>query len=180
MSNATTKDYIEETREWLRTIVIGLNLCPFAARELDNERVRFAVAAVKTSVQLLQALEEELQLLCDDDSIGTTLLIHPDVLADFAEFNQFLDLADGLLVQMDLVGILQIASFHPDYRFAGTEPDAAENFTNRSPYPTLHILREASLSEAIDAYPDVTEVPSRNIRKMNELGAARLKTLFGR
>jgi hypothetical protein len=172
--------YAEATRDWLETVVIGLDLCPFAKREHVNNRVRFAVTDATSELHLLQALESELQLLFGDELIETTLLIHPDVLGDFAAYNQFLDLADGLLAQMNLEGVFQIASFHPDYQFAGTSPGDAENYTNRSPYPTLHILREASLARAIDATPDISEVPTRNIKKMNSLSAEQLKALFRR
>ena len=110
--------------------------------------------------------------------IETTLLVHPNVLGEFAAYNQFLDLADGLLAQMNLEGVFQIASFHPDYQFAGTSPGDAENYTNRSPYPTLHILREASLARAIDATPDIDEVPTRNIAKMKSLSAEQLRKLI--
>ena len=171
---------LQETRQWLETVVIDLNLCPFAKRELVTERVRFSLSHAVDEVQLLQALEFELQLLFDDDSVETTLLVHPDVLTGFSDYNQFLDLADKLLVRTNLEGVFQIASFHPDYQFAGTHPDDAENFTNRSPYPTLHVLREASLSRAIAGYPDIELVPDRNIEKMNALSAEQLKTLFRR
>ena len=131
-------------------------------------------------MQLLQALETELKRLCASDSIETTLLIHANVLADFEDYNQFLGLADGLLVQMELDGVFQIASFHPHYQFADTQPDDAENYTNRSPFPLLHILREESLSRAIEHTADVDQIPLRNIEKMNELGAKKLKLLFRR
>ncbi|MGI9201865.1 MAG: DUF1415 domain-containing protein [Woeseiaceae bacterium] len=170
--------YAEATRDWLETVVIGLDLCPFAKRELVNNRVRFSVTDATSELHLLQALESELQLLFGDELIETTLLIHPDVLGEFSAYNQFLDLADGLLAQMNLEGVFQIASFHPDYQFEGTLPGDAENYTNRSPYPTLHILREASLARAIDATPDIDEVPTRNIAKMRSLSAEELKALF--
>jgi hypothetical protein len=157
-----------------------MNLCPFAGRELDGERVRFALTDADNELRLLQALESELQLLFSDDSIGTTLLIHPLALTDFADFNQFLDLVDGLLEQMNLEGVFQVASFHPHYQFANTAPDDPENYTNRAPYPTLHILREASLAQAIARHPDVAQIPVRNIAKMNTLGLEQLKKLFGR
>lgn len=169
-----------EVRHWLKSVVIELNLCPFAERELINGRVRFAESDAANEVQLLQALEAEFELLAGDASIETTLLVHPHVLTDFEDYNQFLELADGLLVQMGLDGIFQIASFHPDYQFAGTHPDDAENYTNRSPYPLLHILREESLARAIELTPDVDQIPIRNIRKMNELGTEELKLLLGR
>jgi hypothetical protein len=173
-------EIISAVRDWLESVVIELNLCPFAKRELSNDRVRFVATDATSEVQLLQALEAELEHLADDAATETTLLIHPHVLADFADYNQFLELADGLLVQMDLDGVFQIASFHPDYQFADTEVDAAENYTNRSPYPILHLLREESLSRAIEHTADIDQIPLRNIRKMNELGAQKLKLLFRR
>ena len=167
-------------RHWLESVVIELNLCPFAKRELINDRVRFADTDATTELQLLQALETELERLSSDTSIETTLLIHPNVLADFADYNEFLELADGLLLQMEFDGVFQIASFHPDYQFAETHPDDAENYTNRSPYPILHLLREESLARAIEHTADIDQIPLRNIQKMNELGAEKLKLLFGR
>ena len=171
---------IAAVRDWLESVVIELNLCPFAKRELSNDRVRFVATDATSEVQLLQALEAELEHLADAAATETTLLIHPHVLADFADYNQFLELADGLLVQMQLDGVFQIASFHPNYQFADTEVDAAENYTNRSPYPILHLLREESLSRAIEHTADIDQIPLRNIRKMNELGAEKLKLLFRR
>ncbi len=174
-------DETESTvRHWLESVVIELNLCPFAKRELINERVRFANTDATTELQLLQALETELERLSSDTSIETTLLIHPNVLADFADYNEFLELADGLLVQMEFDGVFQIASFHPDYQFAETHPDDAENYTNRSPYPILHLLREESLARAIEHTADIDQIPLRNIQKMNELGLEKLKLLFRR
>ena len=175
-----TADYEQATRDWLQSVVIELNLCPFARREFVNDRVRFAISGAIDEVQLLQALEGELQLLFGDETIETSLLVHPHVLGDFEAYNQFLDLADGLLAQMNLDGIFQIASFHPDYQFEGTLAGDAENYTNRSPYPTLHILREESLARAIEQTPDIDQVPIRNIQTMNALGAEKLKLLFRR
>lgn len=177
---STPENYVQATRQWLETIVVGMNLCPFAKRELDSERVRFSVTEASDELQLLQALESELQLLFGDDTIGTTLLIHPFVLTDFDAYNQFLNLADGLLVQMNLEGTFQIASFHPGYQFADTDPDDAQNYTNRSPYPTLHLLREASVAQAVARYPDVEQIPARNVEKMKALNVEQLKALFRR
>lgn len=165
-------------RRWLESVVIGLELCPFARREFDASRIRFAVSPARSEPELLQALEVECNLLLADESTATTLLIHPQVLADFGDYNQFLDLADGLLQQLQLTGVFQVASFHPRYRFAGTGDSDAENFTNRSPYPILHILRERSVSEALESMPDAGQIPERNIATMNELGTARLQQLL--
>ncbi len=128
--------------------------------------------------RLLMALTDELEILDSDKLIETTLLIHPAVLQDFVGYNQFLSVADGLLVQMKLEGIYQIASFHPDYQFDGTDSDDAENYTNRSPYPMLHLLREEGLERAIAMYPDTEQIPARNTERMDSLGKNRLQALL--
>ena len=165
-------------RRWVEDLVIDLNLCPFAGRELVRNRIRFVVTEATTEEQLLAALETELVLLNDDAAVETALLIHPDVLRDFFDYNQFLDSAERLLAQMELEGVYQLASFHPGYQFAGTAADDAENYTNRSPYPLLQILREASLARSIAAYPDVAQIPVRNIEKMKSLGRDKLQALI--
>lgn len=165
-------------RNWVETLVVGMNLCPFAKRELVKNRVRFVVTAATTEEQLLQVLRAELELLNTDSAIETTLLIHPDVLQNFYDFNDFLHDADSLLVEMEEEGIYQIASFHPDYQFGGTSPSDAENYTNRSPYPVLHLLREDSLERVIADYPNVDDIPQRNIELMNELGRDKLQALL--
>lgn len=169
---------MQATRNWVENVVVDLNLCPFARRELVNNRVRFAVTKAQTEDALLNELQQELMKLVDDSSIETTLLIHPGVLQDFHDYNDFLAMADGLLDILDLEGVIQIASFHPRYQFAGTAEDAAENYTNRSPYPMLHLLREASLERAIDAYPDTDAIPQRNIERVEALGKEAMKTLL--
>jgi len=169
---------IGAVRRWLESLIIELNLCPFAGREMIKNRIRFVVTDSATEEQLLAALEAELTLLNDDAAVETTLLIHPNVLQDFFDYNQFLELADELLVLMELDGVYQVASFHPDYQFAGTAADDVENYTNRSPYPLLHILREESLARTIAAYPDVEEIPVRNIEQMKKLGREKLQALM--
>lgn len=164
--------------QWVDTLVVGMNLCPFAKRELVKDRVRFISTEVTTEEALLVLLQAELELLNSDPSIETTLLIHPEVLQDFYDFNDFLYFTDRLLVEMDLEGIYQIANFHPNYQFGGTEPEDAENYTNRSPYPVLHLIREESLEKAIANHPDVDAIPDRNIALMNELGKDKLQALF--
>ena len=153
-------EIIASTRKWVEDVVVGYNLCPFAKRELVRNRVRFVVSEAETEDELLQALHSELQRLEEE----------PD--------NEFLDAADGLLSYLDMEGVYQIASFHPDYQFEGTEPDAAENYTNRSPFPMLHLLREASLEAAINSYPDVDAIPQRNIELMEKLGAERMRKIL--
>jgi hypothetical protein len=169
---------VGSVRQWVETVVVGLNLCPFAKRELVKNRVRFVVAEVTTEEQLLVALQAELELLNTEPSVETTLLIHPDVLQDFCDYNQFLNYADGLLAQMKLEGVYQIASFHPDYQFAGTNPEDVENYTNRSPFPMLHLIREESLERAIAGYPDVDNIPERNKKLMESLGEIKMKELL--
>lgn len=169
---------IAAVRHWVETMVVGMNLCPFAKRELVKERVRFVTTEADNQEALLLVLHDELERLTQQPDIETTLLIHPQVLQDFYDYNDFLYLADRLLVQMELEGVYQIASFHPDYQFGGTEPEDAENYTNRSPYPVLHLLREDSLERVIADYPNVDDIPERNITLMNELGTNKLKALL--
>lgn len=169
---------VKTTRNWVQNLVIDLNLCPFARRELVNDRIRFAVSAATDTDELLAHLHQEMQQLLDEPAIETTLLIHPDVLTDFYDYNDFLAEADALLGYLELDGVLQIASFHPDYQFAGTEPDNVENTTNRSPFPMLHLLREESLERAIDLYPDTGNIPQQNIETVTRLGAEAMAALL--
>lgn len=173
-----TQQVEASVRKWVDTFVVGMNLCPFAKRELVKQRVRFTVTEASTEDELLQALQAELELLDEDASIETTLLIHPAVLGDFLDYNQFLDVADALLLHMELDGVYQVASFHPDYQFGGTAPWAAENYTNRSPYPILHLLREESLDRVLGDNPDADQIPQRNIDLMNSMGEEKLAALL--
>lgn len=165
-------------KKWVEDMVVGLNLCPFAKRELIADRVRFFVSEAKTEEQLLMDLHSELNVLNADDGIETTLLIHPAVLHNFSDYNQFLDYAEGLLVELELDGVYQIASFHPDYQFADTEPDDVENYTNRAPYPILHLLREQSLERAVANYPNPEQIPERNIALLRDLGREKILALL--
>lgn len=169
---------ISSVRRWVETVVVEYNLCPFAKRELINDHVHFFVTEATNEEQLLIALEEQLHILNKDSSIETILLIHPYVLKDFYEYNQFLSLADELLVQMNLDGVYQIASFHPNYQFAETGINDAENYTNRSPFPLLHLLREDSLARAIEEHLETEQIPLRNIEIMNRIGHKKLKSLL--
>jgi uncharacterized protein len=171
-------DIINPVRYWLEESVIGLNLCPFAKREYVNDRVRLSLSKASSEEQLLVSLISELELLNKDDTIETTLLIHPGVLQNFYDYNDFLDVADGLLIEMNLEGIYQIASFHPDYQFADTDYDDVENFTNRSPYPLLHIIREQSLELALAGYDNADKIPKRNIALLKEMGKDKVQALF--
>ena len=161
-----------DVRRWLERAVIGLNLCPFAKAVYVKDQVRIVVSDASTERALLEQLGEELALLRDTpaEQVDTTLLVHPQVLGDFLDYNDFLDDADALIEAMDLDGVLQVASFHPHYQFAGTEPDDAENLTNRAPHPILHLLREASIDRAVAAYPEPGVIVERNIATVRELG----------
>jgi len=171
-------EIIAAVQRWVKSFVVDMNLCPFAKRELTRNRIRFALTTAKTEAALLISLQAELELLNSDPAIETTLLIHLNVLQDFDDYNQFLNYADKLLQQTGLEGVYQFASFHPRYQFDGTEPDDAENYTNRSPYPLLHIIREASLERAIAESPNVDQIPARNIALMNSLGQDKLSALM--
>ncbi|MBK9363362.1 MAG: DUF1415 domain-containing protein [Rubrivivax sp.] len=163
---------IADTRRWLERAVIGLNLCPFAKSVLARDQVRFVVSGATTPEALAIELATELQQLAaaDPHLLDTTLLIHPQVLQDFEAYNDFLDVADALLDELGLEGELQVASFHPDYRFADAEADDVSNCSNRAPWPTLHLLREASIERAVAAAPDAAEIYERNIDTLRRLG----------
>ncbi|UIF87015.1 DUF1415 domain-containing protein [Cupriavidus sp. UYPR2.512] len=163
---------IAATRHWLERAVIGLNLCPFAKSVYVKEQVRYVVSTVTEAPDVIDDLERELRLLADadPDQIDTTLLILPDAAADFLDFNDLLYFAERLLVSLGLEGTLQIASFHPQYQFAGTGPDDIENYTNRAPYPILHLLREDSIARAAAAFPDAADIYERNQATMRRLG----------
>src|SRR6056297_4261470 len=181
MSNPSERERIvEATRIWLEKAVIGLNLCPFAGVPWRQGRVRMQVSEATSLQQLAEDLADELLALNKTDPAEreTTLLIHPHVLGDFLDYNDFLDIADGLLEQLELDGILQLASFHPDYQFADSQPDDPANCTNRSPYPMLHLLREASIEQATANHPAPETIYERNIETMRELGVEGWKKLI--
>jgi len=177
----TESDAIEATRRWLERAVIGLNLCPFAKAVVAKQQVRYVLSDATTPEALLAQLGEELLRLRDTPAqeLDTTLLVHPDVLGDFLDYNDFLEQADALVEALELEGVLQVASFHPQYQFAGSEADAVENFTNRSPYPTLHLLREDSVSRAVEAYPDPDAIIERNVATLRALGVDGWRKLLG-
>jgi hypothetical protein len=172
--DVNSDDVVAQTQQWLEKAVIGLNFCPFAKSVYIKKQIRYVVSLAQTEEALLEALVFELQLLksTPPDEIDTTLLIHPNVLNNFLIFNEFCHKAQWALEHLGLAGVIQIASFHPEYQFAGTEPDDITNFTNRAPYPILHLLREESVSKAVDSYPDVEGIPARNIETLMKLGLA--------
>ena len=173
-------DVLAATKAWLEKAVIGLNLCPFAKSVHVKDQIRYVVSEAATPQDLLEELVQELQLLAEIDinEVETTLLIHPQVLQDFDDYNAFLDIAEEALTQLELDGVLQVASFHPDYQFDGTEPDDISNYTNRSPYPTLHLIREESIDRAVEAYPEAETIYERNIEVLQRMGHEGWKKLF--
>lgn len=165
---------IATTRAWVNRVVIGLNLCPFANAVQTKRQVRYVVTDAETPAALREALCAEIRLLINTapDEIATTLLIHPRALTDFLSYNDFLAVADGALSELVGDGVLQLASFHPQYQFAGTAASDVSNATNRSPYPTLHLLREAGVSRALTTFANPDTIYAANIRTLNTLGAA--------
>ncbi len=170
----TAQLVMERTRVWLERAVIGLNLCPFAKSVHVKGQIHYAVSRANCAAELLVDLAAELKALLALDATvrDTTLLIAPDCLADFFDFNDFLAAADQVLIDLELDGVLQIAGLHPDFQFAGTLVDDITNFTNRSPYPTLHLLREDSIDRAVRAFPQAETIFERNMQTMEQLGSA--------
>lgn len=163
-----------DMRAWMERAVIGLNLCPFAKAVHVRGQVHYALSRAQTPRELARDLVHELQDLValDPAARETTLLMAPDCLAEFLEFNDFLAEADRALVDLELEGVIQIAGFHPDFQFANTPANDIANYTNRAPYPTLHLLREASVDRAVDAFPQAESIFERNMLAMEELGHA--------
>lgn len=167
---ADKKTVIRHTKKWLSTVVIAHGLCPFAKQEFDNGRIHYAVIETESLEAQLEQLVLECQALDNDPARETSLLIFPRALSDFQDYLDLLELATALLKAQDYEGIYQLASFHPNYRFEGAGPDDPANYTNRSPYPMLHILQEASVEQALRGYPNPEKIPQRNIERMQALG----------
>jgi uncharacterized protein len=175
-----SKKIEDEINAWLESVVIGLQLCPFALKPIREARHRIFVSDADDLAVALADLQQECERL-DEISVGaleTTLLVLPKMMQDFYDFNDFLSIANDLLDDRGWQGIYQLASFHPRYQFAGTQQDDAENLTNASPYPVIHILREASVEQAVEAYDNVDSIPERNILRMNGLSQADKARLF--
>ena len=172
--NPSESVYIEDTRRWLERAVIGLNLCPFAKAVHVKQQIHYALSQALGVNELREELGTQLRELVklNADVRETTLLIVPTVLRNFLDFNDFLAEAEEVLIGLDLEGVIQIASFHPNYQFAGTRADDITNFTNRSPYPTLHLIREASIDRAVDAFPDPEAIFETNMQTLENLGPA--------
>lgn len=170
MKHLSPEAVVKATECWLRDFVVALDLCPFAKFPLEAGKIAFTVSVAQDTERLTEDLLEAINSLEQKPDIETTLLIHPYVLAEFDGYLNYLDTAEAIMAYLGYEGIFQIASFHPDYCFDGEPGDDLANFTNRSPYPMLHLLREASLTQAIDTHPGIDEVPLRNIRRLRDLG----------
>ena len=171
---------LTRTQLWVERAVIGLNLCPFAKAVHAKRQIRYSVTGATTGEELLAELAQELTLLdqADPESLSTTLLVHPAVMTDFLEYNAFLETADDAVQALGLEGVLQVASFHPQYQFADSGPDDIDNYSNRSPFPTLHLLREESIDRAVDAFPSAEAIFGANIRTLRQLGKSGWRALF--
>lgn len=178
IKKAEQEKIINRVRRWVESVVIGLNLCPFARGDLISKRLQFVVSSAQTEDQLLADLKTQLTNLKGKKITGTTLLIHPLALKDFYQYNQFLNLAEDLLVAMELEGIYQIASFHPDYQFADTQANDVVNYTNKSPYPLLHLIPEGIVEKALDNYPNAELIPERNMALLEEMGLKKIQEIY--
>jgi uncharacterized protein len=175
----TDDEVLEKTRNWVEKAVIGLNLCPFAKSVYVKNQVRLVVSHARHADDLLEELDSELDLLATTpaEQIDTTLLIHPALFPDFLDFNDFLEVAQGVLDEHGLEGVVQLASFHPQFQFEGTEPDDIGNYTNRAPFAMLHLLREESVERAVQAFPQADAIFEENIRTLEKLGLQGWKAL---
>jgi hypothetical protein len=178
MSTFTDPQILNATQAWLTSVIIGYNICPFAKREWDRGSIYFTVSR-QTDIEIcLEHLMQECERLDSDDGIETTLLIYPDAFAAFDDYLNYLNIAEQLLIEQGYEGIYQLASFHPEYCFEGAALDDPANYTNRSPYPMLHLLREASIERAVAAYPHPENIPERNIELTRALGLAKMQALL--
>lgn len=178
MPNYTKTEFAQQTKNWIEKVVIGLNFCPFAKREVLRDSIRYVVSDKTDLKQVLLELIEELKHLDEQPSTETTLLIYPTLFADFEDYLDLVAMGQDFLRQLNYEGVYQLASFHPDYQFGGTSPTDASNFTNRSPYPILHLLREESLENALEHYDAPEEIPERNIKVAEERGFKALQQLL--
>ena len=175
----TEEQVLAKTRHWLETAVIGLNLCPFAKAVYVKNQVRLVVSKARHADDLLEELDRELDLLVATPAseIDTTLLIHPTLFEDFLDFNDFLEVAEGVVDEHELEGVVQLASFHPQFQFDDAEPDDISNYTNRAPFSILHLLREESVERAVEAFPQADKIFEANIAALEKLGHAGWKSL---
>jgi len=170
----------QQVDQWLNDVVIGLNLCPFAAKPQRNKQIKIFVSEASQEEALLEDILLQLIELSntEPEMLETTLVVVPNMLDDFWDYNLFIDWVEGLIKQQDWEGIFQVATFHPDYCFGGAEPEDDENLTNRSPYPIFHLIREESMEKVLKHYPDPESIPDTNIARVSALSEEERKTLF--
>ena len=168
---------IDATRRWIESVVIGLNLCPFAQRVFEGDKIRYVVSDAGDEASLTKALIDELLALASApiEQVETTMLIHPRAFTSFLDYNDYLDVAEQTIDDLGLTGVIQIASFHPDYQFAETDADDVTNYTNRSPYPMLHLLREESVSAVAGNEEELLAIPRRNVETLRALGVQQMR-----
>ena len=174
----SNESIIQQTKQWLKNIVIGLNFCPFAKPVFEQEKIHYQISPATDLESCLQALIAEAERLDIQEGLETTLLIFPECMQDFDDFLDLLEIANDLMDAQDYQGVYQLASFHPDYCFSGSTADDPANYTNRSPYPMLHLIRELSLESALDSYPEPEEIPNRNIQVAQDLGLDKMQELL--
>lgn len=178
MSNYTAPEIIQQTKNWVERIVVGFNFCPFAKREVLRNSIRYLVSTPSSMELVMLEFVEELKRMDADETIETTLIIYPKLFGDFEEYLDLVDMGQSFLQQLGYEGTYQLASFHPKYCFADVEQDDASNFTNRSPYPTLHLIREKSIERALEHYDDPESIPDRNIAFAREKGREVLQKIL--
>ncbi|MFZ3439549.1 DUF1415 domain-containing protein [Vibrio harveyi] len=179
-SNTDINAITEQVNQWLNDVVIGLNLCPFAAKPQRNKQIKIFVSEASQEEALLEDILLQLIELSntEPEKLETTLVVVPNMLQDFWDYNFFIDCVEGLIKQQDWEGIFQVATFHPDYCFGGAEPEDDENLTNRSPYPVFHLIREESMEKVLKHYPDPESIPDTNIARVSALSEEERKKLF--
>ncbi|KHT40229.1 DUF1415 domain-containing protein [Vibrio sinaloensis] len=180
ITTRSNNEIAQQVEQWLNDVVIGLNLCPFAAKPQRNKQIKIFVSEANTEETLLEDILAQLLELdaTPAEELETTLVVAPNMLADFYDYNLFIDWVEALIKQQDWEGIFQLATFHPDYCFGGTEPEDAENLTNRSPYPVFHLIREESMEKVLKHYPNPEAIPDTNIARVESLTPEERKKLF--
>jgi len=171
---------IQQTENWIEEVVIGFNLCPFASPVFEAKRIAYQVITGSDTALHLQQLADSFTELDKSETTETSLLIFPESYGDFDEYLDFLEISNQLLEELNYAGTYQLASFHPGYLFEGSTEDDASNFTNRSPYPMLHLLRESSIERAVSSYDDIEQVPENNIKKLRAIGHEKMQQIMNR
>lgn len=179
-STPSTQQIHDQVKQWLDDVVIGLNLCPFAAKPQRNKQIKIFVSLADTEETLLEDILQQFMMLESTPvkALETTLVVTPNMLSDFFDYNMFIDWIEALIKQQDWEGTFQLATFHPDYCFGGANPEDDENLTNRSPYPVFHLIREESMEKVLKHYPNPDAIPETNIARVESLTAEERRKLF--